>query len=148
MPLANATMVQVVDAIVADLEAQAGLPTHSTQKYIKSHALRADLGPWLSVFPDHLLANIETTVSDHLKEHRFVVMWSLPEFVAAESNTYSAADCQAALAAADSIQVRLESYGGAIGSLNISGELEEAEFGEASGMFWQAKYTLKVQMFS
>lgn len=102
-----ATLKETCDAIVADLEANAGLPAHRTWKYVEPTTMRADRAPWLAVWP--VKSHVNPLVSaDHGSGDLFAIVWATSALKAVEGE----ASVQAAhdLDTADAVVTRAESW--------------------------------------
>jgi hypothetical protein len=141
------TVIQVIDAVVADINALA-LPTHRTFKYAKARALRMDLGNWLMVFPTLVNASLETTNSAYTDQLHITIEWDVPAFKGVEGQIEDQAVALTHLATSQLIADRLRTYGeGVPGLTNVTAVLDQVNFDLDTGLVWEATHVLRVELF-
>lgn len=147
--MSTATLEQVIDAIVADLEANADLPPHSTHRYSPARAKRMDLGNWLIVYPDRDDHRIMTTLTSYELQYRIAVEWAAPAFKGVESNVEDEDVALANLHVYQRIIDRLRTYGDGIPGLEDTTALVDiTEFDLAQGGIWEAKTFIFAEAFA
>lgn len=143
------TFKSLIDSVVSDIETNVGpLPEHNTWRYVEPNGLRADLGPWLAVYPQRIRPELISTDSNYQHDRVIVVRWTLEAFDAAALNRDAEQDAEAGLVAAEAILDRLETYGAGIPDHTESGVLEESVFRLRQGPTWNAEFVLRIEEFA
>lgn len=146
----NYTETDVVDAIVADIEANvSGLPAYGTWKYVEPRSLRKDVkSRWLAVYPRRIEPELLATPDAYYNRLEIVVAWYLPVFDGAAANTGEEAIVEAALPEARLIRQHIQGYAdGVPGLVNVTGVLAEALFDTRGSVGWVAEHSLMVEEF-
>lgn len=141
------TVKQIVDAVEADINSLA-LPSHRTFKYAKARALRMDLGAWLMVYPQLVSAKILSTTSSYDDEVHIAVEWAVPAFAGAESQVEDQRTAEVHLDVSQLIADRLRTYGeGVPGLTNVTAVLDDVHYELDTGIVWEARHIIRVEVF-
>lgn len=136
------------DAVVADLSAHAGLPSaFKVLKYQRPLVVTPAMCPMLAVFPKEADPQLISTSSDYEHDDVLIVAWFEAAAQSLETGVFDQAIAATALAHAESIVQRLETYGAGI--VGYSAEQNEAMLGKAryghvEGGTWASEIELKV----
>lgn len=146
------TLIEIVDAVSADIEAQVPLQSHGTHLYVPPAVLRPDIAPgrFLSVYPRNVIPELVVTPSSYEDWVYFHIAWSIQAFKNFEDNTVETEKVIEAYNTNDLIIDRLKTYGCGIPTIGETGVYEETVYEipwDGNGMM-HLRNTLKVESFS
>lgn len=147
--MSNYNETEVIDAIVADLEANASMPTHGTLKYVEPRSLRKDVQTrWLAVYADRIEPDLIATPDAYYNKLNVVVAWYIPVFSGSEYNEGEEAAVGAALPEARAIRQHVQGYADGVPTLtNVTARLTDVDFDTRGSIGWVCEMTLEVEEF-
>jgi hypothetical protein len=137
MPARDLT--ELVDVIVADLEANVDLPRHRVWKYVEPPVIRPDLGPMIAVYPTVSSYDLISTTASYEQGDLVAVVWYAPTIESVETGgTGSQNAAKAALEIAETIISRLRTYASNLPGLDGQEEIivKRVEYEMLPGGYW------------
>ena len=146
------TLVEIIDAVAADIEGSVALQSHGTHLYVPPAVLRPDIAPgrFLSVYPRNVIPELVVTPSSYEDWVYIHVVWSVQAFKSFEDNVVETEKVTEAYATNDRIVTQIKTYGCGVPSIGETAVYEETVYEipwDGNGMM-HIRNTLKVESFS